>query len=282
MTTIVNTHQAQAWNGYEGEHWADEYERYNRANDGMNQPLLDAAAIAETDRVLDIGCGTGRTTRLAARLATHGHATGIDLSGPMLAKARDLAAAEVIGNVAFQQGDAQVYPLPDNGFDVAISRGGVMFFDDPVAAFGNINRALRPAGRLTFVGPKDNSMSGDFARALAPLWHLMRQHGQRSTPPGPASLGSSDQIAEVLGTAGFTDIGNTSITVGMVFGDNAADAAEFMFAMGPMRFNLAGVAPVDIDRAKAEVIDSLRPYEQAGGVRLTAELWLVQALAGAR
>lgn len=282
MTTIANTHQAQAWNGYEGQHWADEHERYNRANDGMNQPLLDTAAITPTDRVLDIGCGTGRTTRLAANLATHGHATGLDLSAPMLARARRIAAADGVANITFQRGDAQVYPLPDNGFDVAISRGGVMFFDDPVVAFGNINRALRPAGRLAFVGPKDNSMSGDFARALAPLWHLMRQHGHRSTAPGPASLGSPERIAEVLGTAGFTDIDSTSITVGMVFGDNAADAAEFMFAMGPMRFNLAGVAQDDIDRTTAEVIDSLRPYEQADGVRLTVEMWLVHALAGAR
>lgn len=282
MTTVVNGNQTQAWNGYEGQHWADEYERYNRANDGMNQPLLDAAAITEADRVLDVGCGTGRTTRLAARLATHGHATGLDLSGPMLARARGLATTEGIGNVTFQQGDAQVYPLPDNGFDVAISRGGVMFFDDPMAAFGNINRALRPAGRLAFVGPKDNSMSGDFARALAPLWHLMRKHTQRDTAPGPASLGSPDRIAEVLGAAGFTDIASTSITVGMAFGDNAADAAEFMFAMGPMRFNLAGVAQEDIDRTKAAVIDSLLPYEQADGVRLTAQMWLVHALAGAR
>jgi ubiquinone/menaquinone biosynthesis C-methylase UbiE len=282
VTTVVNTHQAQAWNGYEGQHWANEYERYNRANDGMNQPLLITAAITETDRVLDIGCGTGHTTRLAARLASHGHATGIDLSGPMLTRARDLAAAEGVGNVTFQQGDAQVYPLPDNGFDVAISRGGVMFFGDPVAAFGNINRALRPAGRLAFVGPKDNSISGDFARALAPLWHLISQHTTRSTPPGPTWLASPDRIAEVLDTAGFTDISSTPITVGMVFGDNAVDAAEFLFVMGPMRFNLAGVAQTDIDRTKAEVIDCLRPYEQPDGVRLTAEMWLVHALAGAR
>jgi ubiquinone/menaquinone biosynthesis C-methylase UbiE len=282
MTTVVNTHQAQAWNDYEGQHWADEHERYNRANDGMNQPLLDAAAITDTDQVLDIGCGTGRTTRLAARLATHGHAIGLDLSGPMLARARDLAAAEGIDNATFQQGDAQVYPLPDSGFDVAISRGGVMFFDDPVAAFGNINRALRPAGRLAFVAPKDNSMSGDFARALAPLWHLMRRNGQRATSPGPTSLGSPDRIAEVLGAAGFTDVDSTSITVNMVFGDNAADAVEFIFAMGPMRFNLADIAQADIDRTKTEVIDSLRPYEQAEGVRLTVEMWLAHALAGAR
>ena len=282
MTTVVNTHQAEAWNGYEGRHWADEHERYNRANDEMNQPLLDAAAITGGDRVLDIGCGTGRTTRLAARLAAHGHVTGLDLSGPMLVRARDLAAAEGIGNVTFEQGDAQVHPLPDSGFDVAISRGGVMFFDDPVAAFGNIGRALRPSGRLAFVVPKDNGMSADFARGLAPLWHLMRRHTKRSVLPGPTALGNPDRIAEVLAAAGFTDVGSTAITVGMVFGDDPADAAEFMFAMGPMRFNLAGVAPDDLDRTKAEVIDSLRPYQQAGGVRLTVEMWLVHALAGAR
>ncbi|MCU1640022.1 MAG: Cyclopropane-fatty-acyl-phospholipid synthase [Nocardia sp.] len=76
MTEIVNTAQSEAWNGYEGEHWAGHYDRYDAVNGGFNAPLLAAAGIGETDRVLDIGCGNGQLTRLAARRASAGAATG--------------------------------------------------------------------------------------------------------------------------------------------------------------------------------------------------------------
>jgi SAM-dependent methyltransferase len=280
VTNVVNTHQSEAWNGYEGQHWADEHERYNTANGGMNRPLLTAAAIGPTDHVLDIGCGTGHTTRLAAALAAAGHVTGIDLSGPMLARARAVAEADGIGNVTYHQGDAQVYPLLDNGFDVAISRGGIMFFDDPVAAFGNVNRALRPGGRLAFVCPKDTSMGGDFANALAPLWRLMSRHAKRVNRPGPTSLGRPERITEVLTKAGLTGVDVASITVAMAFGQTPADAVEFVFAMGPMRFNLEDVPEAEIDHVRAEVTETLRPYHQDGQVRLSTEMWLVTATAG--
>jgi SAM-dependent methyltransferase len=84
---IVNTHQSQAWNGYEGRHWADNHERYNTLVSGLNEPLFEAAEIGQDHRVLDIGCGAGQTTRMAARLASRGHAVGIDLSEPMLERA---------------------------------------------------------------------------------------------------------------------------------------------------------------------------------------------------
>ena len=87
-TLVANTAQAEAWNGYEGEHWAANDDRYDTINSGFNEPLLDAAGVGETSRVLDVGCGNGKLTRLAARRARHGHATGLDLSGPMLARAR--------------------------------------------------------------------------------------------------------------------------------------------------------------------------------------------------
>src|SRR5918997_1528248 len=103
-----------------------------------NKALRRACAILAHERVLDIGCGAGQTTREAARVASHGSAMGIDTSAPMIARARALAAAEGLRNVRFEHGDAQVHPLPSQGFDVAISRFGTMFFADPVAAFRNI------------------------------------------------------------------------------------------------------------------------------------------------
>jgi SAM-dependent methyltransferase len=147
----ANAEQAEAWDGDEGAHWVRHQHRYEAMTPGFTEPLLAAAAIAETDRVLDVGCGCGQTTRLAAGRAARGEAVGIDLSGPMLQRARDDAADEAVTNVSFEQGDAQVHRFPAAGFDVAISRFGVMFFDDPLTAFANIRAALAPGGRVVFL-----------------------------------------------------------------------------------------------------------------------------------
>ncbi len=149
MTHASDTTQNQRWNGPDSRRWADNAAPYDAMATGYTAQLMTAAALHPTDRVLDIGCGTGQTTRLAARRAHAGHATGIDLSAPMLKVATALAAAEALTNTTYIHGDAQRYPLPAAGFDAVISRAGVMFFDDPLAAFTNIAHALRPGGRLT-------------------------------------------------------------------------------------------------------------------------------------
>ena len=113
-----------------------------------NVRLRAAADVRTADRVLDIGCGTGQTTRDAARAATSGSALGVDLSRPMVDRARLLSAQEGILNVNFELADAQVHPFAPKDFTVGLSRFGTMFFTDPVAAFTNIGRALRPGARL--------------------------------------------------------------------------------------------------------------------------------------
>ena len=110
-----------------------------------------AWAVRTGDHVLDIGCGTGQTTREAARMARAGSALGVDVSAPAVERARELARAEGLHNVTFEHADAQTHRFAEGYFDLAISRFGTMFFDDPVAAFGNIGRALRPAGRLVML-----------------------------------------------------------------------------------------------------------------------------------
>src|SRR3954470_24421173 len=144
MQAIANTQHAEAWNGWEGVNWANNAARYNAIIDAFNDDFFRVAAINEDNRVLDIGCGTGQPTLIAARKAFRGYVVGVDISAPMLERARADAAEQGIVNVRFEQGDAQVHPFPDAGFDVAISRGGVMFFGDMVAAFANIRRGLRP------------------------------------------------------------------------------------------------------------------------------------------
>ncbi|MFD7753246.1 class I SAM-dependent methyltransferase [Streptomyces sp. NPDC059757] len=137
---------------------------YNAMVARFDEPLFDAAAIGTEDRVLDIGCGSGFSTRLAARRAPGGRVTGVDVSVPLLERARADTDAGEYPSVSYELGDAQVHPFEPAGHDVAISRGGVMFFADHVAAFTNIARALRPDGRLAFICPQPRRRTARSAR----------------------------------------------------------------------------------------------------------------------
>ncbi len=276
MTGIVNTAQAQAWNGYEGEHWAAHYDRYDAVNDGFNEALLDAATISEHARVLDLGCGNGQLTRAAARRARFGQVTGIDLSDPMLARARERAKAETVPNVSFERGDVQVYPFRDGSFDVALSRFGVMFFADPVAAFANVGRALRPGGRLAFLGMTALSGTdlGTVFDAMAP--HLPRPTGPDGT--GPTSFADPARTRSVLADAGFRDIACTRVEADQIWGRDVADAAEFITGWGPVKFHLHQATPDDAARAVDALTAALRRFAEPGAVRLRGTAWLVTAL----
>ncbi|HEY2668927.1 MAG TPA: methyltransferase domain-containing protein [Rugosimonospora sp.] len=275
MQSIVNTQQAEAWNGPEGVHWAQNADRYDAMAAGINDPLLAAAGIGERDRVLDVGCGTGGPTRLAARQASGGDVTGIDISAPMLDRARAAAAEEGLTNVSFVQGDAEVYPFPADHYDLAISRGGVMFFGDHVAAFNNIWQALRPGGRLVFAGPQPGGTSSDHTRAFAPLGPLMR--GPSPAARGMGSLTDPARIQEILTVAGFADVSVTPVEVPVVWGRDAGDAVDFYFATGPVRHNLADVDAATVQRVRDEVRSALREYETPDGVNLAGGIWLVTA-----
>jgi SAM-dependent methyltransferase len=276
MQSIANIQQAEAWNGHEGVHWADHADRYDAMAAGINDPLFAAAGIGACDHVLDVGCGTGWPTRLAARLASRGRVTGIDISAPMLARARAAAAEAGLTNVTFVQADAQVHPFLAASYDLAISRGGVMFFDDHVAAFSNIRQALRPGGRLVFAGPQPGGSTGDHARAFAALGPLMR--GPSPAARGMGSLTNPARIQEILIAAGFADVSIAPVEVPVVWGRDADDAVDFYFATGPVRYNLAGVAPSTVERVRGEVRWALREYATPQGVCLRGGIWLVTAI----
>ncbi|MFI5663560.1 class I SAM-dependent methyltransferase [Streptomyces sp. NPDC051684] len=279
MQDIVNTEQAQAWNGPEGVHWARHQDRWNAVNEGFNEPLLDAAGITGRDRVLDLGCGSGQTTRLAALRAPQGHALGLDLSGPMLAEARTRAEQEAVPNVSFAQGDAQTHPFEPGSFDAAISRYGVMFYADPVAAFANVGLALRPGGRLAFVCPADAALN-DWVAAMAALRDLL-PIGDLGRPglPGMFSLASQDRIRDVLTAAGFEGIAVDRAQAYGTWGSGAADAAEFLLGTGPGRHLLEQAEPDARAGARRVLTDHLRGHETADGtVRLRSTSWLVTAV----
>ncbi|WP_399891631.1 class I SAM-dependent methyltransferase [Streptomyces sp. BBFR51] len=271
MTLVANSRQAEAWNGPVGTHWATHRTRYDAMLAPLNDALFDAAAVAPGDRVLDVGCGAGATTRIAARLAAPGHAVGVDISAPLLERARAGTAAEGVANAAYECADAQVHPFPAGGYDVVVSRGGVMFFEDHAAAFRNLARALRPRGRLAFVCPRPPGEHSEEARTLGLFARLVDEE------PGPdvvaaqtamASLSDPDRIREVL--AGYERVTVTPVTVEAVWGRDVQDAVEFLLSRYP-----GGALPAG---RLADLEEALRPYATDTGVRLRAGVWLVTAL----
>ncbi|MCX5301369.1 class I SAM-dependent methyltransferase [Streptomyces sp. NBC_00193] len=272
----ANAEQARAWDGHEGAYWAEHADRYDRAIRAHHPHLLAAAGISAADRVLDIGCGTGETTRDAARRASGGRALGVDLSAEMLRVARERTAAEGLRNADFVRADAQVHPFPSAAFDVAVSRSGTMFFADPVAAFRNIAGALRPGGRLVqlvWQAAADNEWFLSFTRALA---------AGRPPPapapdaPGPFALADPERVRTVLEAAGLTGIRLEPHSETMWFGEDSADAERFL--LGMLGWMLEGLDEEGRRRAVDDLRASLTAHETADGVHYASATWIIRAI----
>ena len=282
--SIANTDQAERWNsGDDVAHWIKNQARYDRMNEPFTALILGAAALRPGAHVLDVGCGCGGTTLAAARLIAPGQAVGLDLSGPMLARARADAEAAGLANAVFRHGDAQVHPLEPASFDTVISRFGIMFFADPVAAFANIRSATQPTGQLVFVC---------WQPAAANQWLLVPGGALAEHVPMPAGFGSGDEpgmfafadpdrLRQVLAAAGWRDIEITSEHVSILVGGGGSveDAVEFLRTGSMARTMLAGADAGTVDRALASVRAALAPHADADGVHLGAAVWLVQAVA---
>ena len=190
-----------------------------------HEHLRAAYGINTGDAVVDIGCGTGLTTREAARAAAPGRVVGVDVSERMLQRARHLAASERLDNVRYERGDAQVHRFDPAGFDVAISRFGTMFFSDPTAAFANIAAALRPEARLVLLVWQRHEHN-EWARAI----DAALGDAAQPPPPGadPFSLGDAEVAARILKAAGFDFIRLKDVHEPVLYGHNLDDALAFV------------------------------------------------------
>lgn len=273
----TNAEQLRAWDGDEGAYWAAHADRFDHAVAPYHERLMSAAAITAGEHVLDIGCGTGQTTRDAARAATGGgSALGVDLSSRMLDVARARSAGEGLENVVFEQADAQVHPFDAASFDVAISRTGAMFFGDPVAAFRNIARALRPGARLALVTWQPlaaNEWIREITRALTGGRALS---GPPVDGPGPFSLSDPGRVHAVLDAAGFVDVDLTGVSAPEWFGTDADDAHAFVMGLtGWMLRDLDdGERRRAVDALRATMID----HEGPAGVTFGSAAWVITAI----
>ncbi|KGM35128.1 class I SAM-dependent methyltransferase [Inquilinus limosus] len=238
-----------------------------------NEALRAALRVGPRDRVLDIGCGAGLTSREAARIAVDGGVLGVDVSAPMLEIARRRSAEEGLRNVVFEQGDAQRHPFPAAGFDLSISRFGVMFFADPAAAFANIARAMRPGARLVWMvwqGQDRNEWSTAIRQALEP-------GTAPSAAAAPAfSLADPAAATGLLEASGFTSIDFAEVHEPVFYGadvDAAYDAlAGLQFVKEPLARSDAGV-----DARRQRLRDLLEAHLTEDGVLFDSRAWIITA-----
>jgi SAM-dependent methyltransferase len=271
----ANAEQARAWDGDEGAYWAGHADTFDRAVAACHERLLGAAAIGRGDRVLDIGCGAGQTTRDAARAAADGFALGVDLSGQLIALARGLAAEHGVANARFEQADAQIHPFRPQSFDVAMSRTGTMFFGDPVAAFTNIASALRPGGQLALLvwqGPELNEWIRELGSALAAGRDLPIPPPGR---PGPFAQANPEEARAGLAAAGFASIEFDALREPMWFGSDAEDAQRFV--LGQMGWMLNGLDDKHRGRALDNLGATLTAHDTGHGVYYQSATWLIRA-----
>lgn len=270
-----NVGQLGNWDGEAGAFWTAHADRFDEGVAAYRSQFLAAAAITETATVLDVGCGSGQDTRDAARCATAGSALGVDLSSQMIELARRRAEREQVTNATFQQADAQVHPFSPQSFDLAISRHGTVFFGDPVAAFTNIARALRPGGRLvllTWQPFERNEWLSAFFTALAAGRDLPIPP---SDAPSPFALSDPDRVRALLTAADFSDVQLQGLSEPMYFGPNTDDA--FRFVCGQHAGMVRDLDPDTKALALEKLRASLTDHDTERGVVYDSAAWLIQA-----
>ena len=277
-----NAEQSRHWNEVAGQAWVAQTERISAQIRPFGLHALARADLARGQRVLDVGCGGGETTIAISRIVSPtGAALGIDISRTLLDHARETAVRVGAVNVAFELADAQTAALPEGAFDRLFSRFGVMFFQDPVAAFTNLRRALRPNARLSFVcwrGMEDNLWM------TVPLAALKKHVDvQRPSPnaPGPMAFADGDRTRDILERAGFAAVGlevvNETINVGGGL-TKLDEIVAFMTEIGPAASALRQADPAVRPAALASMREAVLPYHGSEGVRMPASCWVVTAV----
>jgi SAM-dependent methyltransferase len=281
--TIANRDQAEHWNSRdEPDHWVKHQNRYDGQLEPYASMILDAAGLDAGEAVLDIGCGCGATSRAAARLVDPGQVVGVDLSVPMLDRARSLSESEGITNTTFIDGDAQVHPFDPQSFDAVISRFGVMFFSEPVDAFTNMRRTAKDSGRLVFVSWQALTHNEWLiVPAMAAAEFVVLPEPTPPNSPGMFGLSDPDWIRDVLDRSGWQQIEIESVRTPMLLGGGGSldDTIEFLRTGSIGRTLLKNADTASADRAVEAVRDALAPRVDSDGVSLGTAVWLVKARA---
>lgn len=278
-----NAAQIAYWNDKAAVTWTTFQERLDALFEPITALALDAAKAAPGEHAIDVGCGCGATVlALADRLGATGQVLGLDVSEPMSARARERIAASGLANAKVLVSDAATYTFPHGDADLLFSRFGVMFFADPVAAFTNLRRAMRPGGRLLCAAWRplaDNPWFRVPLEAARPLVSPLPPADPEA--PGPFALANADRTRAIFADAGWHGVTLTRQDVPMRFAaaGQLQQATDFATRVGALARILADEGTDVRERVRQAVLETLRTYDGAAGITLTGSIWLISARA---
>jgi SAM-dependent methyltransferase len=280
-TESVATAQRAFWNSEASRRWVTEHARIDRFMTKVTEAALAAAAPTPGESVLDIGCGTGTTTlRMAEAVGPSGQVLGVDISEQQLALARQRVAAAGATHVQLVLDDAGTHDFASESFDLGFTRFGVMFFADPIAAFRNIRRAMKPKRRLLLAVFRSGSENPWATASVAAIRHLVTPPAPLGPDePGQFSWSDPARVRRILDRAGFTNVVLTPLDLSFNLGADAAEAAEFATFIGQGARLLHGVPDETRQAALVAFRDFFKQHEGPNGVSLPGALWVVSARA---
>ena len=277
--TLINSEQHKFWNSDSANYWISQKQALDQLLEPWARLLLDAADLSGRENIADIGCGSGATTlKFAASLNMTGRITGIDLSKRLIDTAISTAQERALENVSFVEADAAQYRF-HSPQDLMISRCGVMFFGDFVAAFSNLRASLNNTGRVLFVvwrAPEENDWY-QFPVRCAAAFSEEEQQQFDPNAPGAFALADSSRVQNILEAAGFRNIRLRAVTEKLCVGQTVQSAADMFLAMDRIRKLLDHSDPVLLNKVKRHMVQGLADYQQESGVYMNGTCWLVSA-----
>ena len=274
-----NADQITYWNGPAGQQWVRRQQMQDVVLGSVSDVLIERARVAGGERVVDIGCGCGATTiAFANAVGPRGHVLGVDISAPMLARAREVAPAGA--PLEFALADATVHAFQPASFDLLASRFGVMFFADPVLSFANMRKALRPGGRVAFAcwrTPRDNPWM--ILPLMAAYKHVPKLPELGPEDPGPFAFASEERVRRILGEAGFAAIAleRCDLSFDLSAGKGLDAAVKTALDIGPVSRAVEGQPPEAIASVTASIREALAPLVRDNKVPLGGSIWIVTA-----
>lgn len=273
-----NAEQIRHWSETAGPRWVATYDVIGNQIRGLGHEAMERARFEPGARVLDVGCGGGETSiEIARRVGPRGNVTGVDVSLPMLTHALEAGRAAGTANATFVLADAQTATLGEGLFDHLFSRFGVMFFDDPEAAFRNLRRSLRSGGRMTFLcwrSMMENPLMRVPAAAVATVTPLSPGD---PFAPGPFAFADQERVRGFLERAGFEQVAFERLDRVIPVGPEGGldEAAAFLVQMGPASAALKNAPPEVVPAAVAAVREAIAPYQTPEGLRMPSATWIV-------